>query len=152
MMRHILCFGNPLHGDDGFGPAVYRRLAQLPLADSVRLFDAGTPGLAALALFRDCGEAIIVDALAPAGQPGRLVELAAAEIPPEPTAAGHGHGVGYLLAALAVMPEPAPILRIVAAEAAAVEPFRPGLSAPIAAAVERAVALLSVYFAPQHHE
>ncbi|ANE57166.1 hydrogenase maturation protease [Methylomonas sp. DH-1] len=152
MMRHILCFGNPLHGDDGFGPAVYQRLAQLPLAADVRLFDAGTPGLAALALFRDCAEAVVVDALAPAGHPGRLLELAAAAIPLESSAAGHGHGVGYLLAALAVMPEPAPTVRIVGVEVAAVEPFRPGLSAPVAAAVERAVALLSFYFAPQHHE
>ncbi|MCQ8182595.1 hydrogenase maturation protease [Methylomonas sp. SURF-1] len=152
MMRHILCFGNPLHGDDGFGPAVYRRLAQLPLADGVRLFDAGTPGLAALALFQECCEAVVVDALAPAGQPGRLVELPPEAIPLEQAAAGHGYGVGYLLAALAVLPEPAPAVRIVAAEAAVIEPYRPGLSEPVAAAVERAVALLSIYFAPQHHE
>lgn len=143
-MRHILCFGNPLHGDDGFGPAVYRRLAALPQSDDVRLFDAGTPGLSALALFQDCDEAVIVDALAPAGRPGRLVELAPEAIDPESTPAGHGAGVGFLLQALAALPERPPFIRIIAAEAATVAPFSPGLSESVALAVEQVVALLSV--------
>ncbi|WFP49680.1 hydrogenase maturation protease [Methylomonas sp. EFPC3] len=145
-VRHILCFGNPLHGDDGFGPAVYRRLAELPQPGDLRLFDAGTPGLSALVLFQDCCEAVIVDASAPAGQPGKLRELPASAIATEPTAVGHGHGVGFLLRALAALPEAPPALRVVTAEAASVVSFRPGLSAPVALAVERTVDLLRGYF------
>jgi hydrogenase maturation protease len=105
-MRHILCFGNPLHGDDGFGPAVHERLAELPLPKTLRLFDAGTPGLAALALFHDCDEAIVVDALAPGDAPGRLSQPAPGRaIAMEDVLPGHGVGVGYLLRALAALPE-----------------------------------------------
>jgi hydrogenase maturation protease len=147
-VRHIICFGNPLHGDDGFGPAVYQRLAALPLPKDLRLFDAGAPGLAALALFQDCDEAIIVDAMASGAEPGRL-----AEIPPdfallESSLSAHGAGVGYLLRALAVQSEPTPRIRIIAAEAVRVAPFQPGLSEPMAKAVEDAFALLRGHFAP----
>jgi hydrogenase maturation protease len=153
MRRHILCFGNPLHGDDGFGPAVYQRLAQLPLPDHLRLFDAGTPGLSALALFQGCDEAVIVDALAPCGAPGRLCFPPPEAVTDEAEASlsSHGAGVGYLLRALEVLPGPAPRVRIVAAEAATVTPFQPGLSEPVRLAVDEAVALLSAYFEPARH-
>ena len=145
-MRQILCFGNPLHGDDGFGSAVYQRLADLPLPDGLRLVDAGTPGLAALALFQDCDEIIIVDALAPGGVPGRIRHLMPETIELESSLPGHGIGVGYLLRALAALPERTPRIRIIAVETSAVTPFQPGLSDPVARAVDEAVALLRGYF------
>jgi hydrogenase maturation protease len=151
-MRHILCFGNPWHGDDGFGPAVYQRLAMLPLPNDLRLFDAGTPGLSALALFQGCNEAIIVDALEPGGVPGRLCQPLTESIAAETSLSGHGAGVGYLLQALAALPEPAPQIRIIAVETSAVSAFQPGLSKPVAQAVDGAVALLSGYFKSGGHE
>jgi hydrogenase maturation protease len=150
-VMRILCFGNPLHGDDGFGPAVYQRLASLPLPEDLCLIDAGTPGLAALALFRDCDEVVIVDALAPGGVPGKLSHPLPETIAAEASLPGHGVGVGYLLRALAALPEPAPRIHIIAAEASAVTPFQPGLSEPVARAVEDAVILLSGYFALNGH-
>lgn len=151
-MRHIVCFGNPLHGDDGFGPAVYRKLAALPLPADLRLFDAGTPGLAALGLFQGCEEAIIVDALALGGMPGRLHQLLPESIIAETGLPGHGIGVGFLLQALAALPETVPQLRIIAVEVARVSAFQPGLSAPVSAAVDQAVALLRNYFEQTVHE
>lgn len=151
-MRHIICFGNPLHGDDGFGPAVFRRLASLPQPDGVRLFDGGTPGLAALALFEGCDEAVIVDALAPGVAPGRLSCLSPETLATESSLAGHGIGVGYLLRALAIQPQPSPRIRIVAAEASAVTPFKPGLSEPVVKAVDAAVRTLDAYFRRRSHE
>ncbi|WP_238527340.1 hydrogenase maturation protease [Methylomonas methanica] len=145
-MRHIICFGNPLHGDDGFGTAVYQRLAELPLPDNLRLFDAGTAGLAALTLFQGCDEVCIVDACQSGGEAGRLSRLLPETVMAEVTPAGHGVGVGYLLQALAALPEPMPQIQIIAAEADAVGVFRPGLSAAVAKAVDEAVALLSPYF------
>lgn len=150
-MRHIICFGNPLHGDDGFGPAVYQRLASFPLPRGVRLFDCGTAGLGALAAFEACDEAVIVDALAPAGAPGRLSYPSPKTISLESAVPGHGSGLGYLLRVLASQPEPAPKLRILAAEASIVAPFQPGLSEPVAKAVEEAVAALSGYLGPNRH-
>lgn len=141
-MRHLICFGNDLHGDDGFGAAVCRHLAALPLPDDVRVFEAGTRGLDALALFEGCDEAILVDASEPAGQPGRLSFPAPTELTGESDLPGHGAGVGYLLHALAALGGPVPALRIVAAEASALMPFHPGLSPAMAQAVEETVALL----------
>ena len=141
-MRHVICFGNELHGDDGYGPAVFHRLATLPLAPGWRTFLAGSRGLDALALFEACDEAILVDALAPAGQPGRVCELAPSEVREESILPGHGGGVGYLLRALAALETPRPALHIVAAEMAAITPFRPGLSPPMQGAVEATVAVL----------
>lgn len=151
-MRHILCFGNPLHADDGFGHAVYQRLAALPLPSNLRLFDVGTPGLAALGLFQDCDEVIIVDALAPGGMPGRLCQLMPESISVESVLPGHAIGVGYLLQALAALSEPIPPLRIIAVETAVICAFQPGLSEPVAKAVSHAVTLLMPYFNTDEHQ
>lgn len=145
-MRHIICFGNPLHGDDGFGQAVYERLAQLPLPDGLRLFDAGIAGLAALSLFQNCDEAIIVDALSRGYQPSRVYELLPEDILIETDVSGHGTGVGYLLQVLVALAEPLPIIRIVAAEVMVITPFKPGLSTPLLRSVDDAVELLTRHF------
>ena len=151
-MRHILCFGNPLHGDDGFGHAVYKRLANLPQPVGQRLIDAGTPGPAALGLFQDCDEVIVVDALTPGHHPGKLFELAPDEIMNEVSLAGHGVGIGFLLKALDALSEQPPVIRIIAVEAISVMPFQPGLSKAVAEAVDEAATLLSVYFTSNKHE
>jgi hydrogenase maturation protease len=146
-MRHLICFGNDLHGDDGFGTAVYRRLATLERPAGWHLFDAGTRGLDALALFQGCGEVILVDAAAPAGHPGRLAWPLPEEIAVESALPGHGSGVGYLLQALAALESAPPRLRILTAEMTAVTPFRSGLSPAVTLAVEQAAALLGRWMA-----
>lgn len=145
-MRHILCFGNPLHGDDGFGYAVYQRLAGLALPDDLRLFDVGTPGLAALTLFQGCDEVLIIDACRSGGEAGRLSRPLPETVMAEASLAGHGIGVGYLLQALAALPETMPRIHIIAVETATVTAFRPGLSTAVLKAVDEVVALLSPYF------
>lgn len=136
---HILCFGNSLHGDDGFGPAVCERLRRQPLPANVRLFEGGTRSLDALGLFENCTRVILVDAMA-GSVPGRLNRLAPAEVAREPlVAGGHGAGIGQLLAAVAaLMPDP-PRIEIYAAEIGEFKPFLLQLSAPISAAVDIAV-------------
>lgn len=150
-MRHIICFGNPLHGDDGFGPAVHNRLALLPPPSGLRLTDAGAPRLAALMLFEGCDEVIIVDTLAPKGMAGRLTHPLPESIADEASLPGHGVDVGYLLRALAATCEQAPRIKILAVEASAITPFQPGLSEPVARAVEQAVTFLRAYFGPNSH-
>jgi len=145
-MRHILCFGNPLHGDDGFGPEVYRRLAALPCPPDLRLIDAGTPGMAALNLFRDCDAALIVDTAAPQGLPGRLLQLSPDMVATESVWVGHGVGVGYLLRALASLPEPMPRIHILAVEAVEIAPFKPGLSPAVSAAVDEVAAFIGQHY------
>ena len=62
--RHVLCFGNELHGDDGFGIGVYAQLNQLEWPNDVELFNAGIAGLDALRFLQDCRQAVLVDAFA----------------------------------------------------------------------------------------
>lgn len=142
-MRHVIFFGNPLHGDDGFGPAVFERMKQCALPSDVRLFDAGTCGLNALALFDNCTEAIVVDAMAPGAHPGRITQPAATEILEESALPGHAAGVGFLLKALAALsPREAPLQRFLTVEAQSIAAFSPGLSPAVQAAVEPAFDLI----------
>ena len=70
----IVCFGNLWHGDDGFGPHVFRRLhGELP--QGVAAVDAGTAGLDALPHFEGCAKAVVVDAVRTGGQIGTVHRL-----------------------------------------------------------------------------
>lgn len=143
-MRHVIGFGNPLHGDDGFASAVCLRLQALPLAGDVRVFEVGTRGLDALGLLRGCDEAILIDAAMPAGMPGRVFSPAPQDVLMERGLSFHCAGVGYLLRALAALDEELPKVRIISAEAQGCEPFSMRLSAPMAAAVEQVVSKLQL--------
>jgi len=135
----ILCFGNPLHGDDGFGPAVALALRRHADPRLIEVVDAGIRGLDALPLFENCEQVIVVDAMR-GEQPGRVHRLAPDQVPVEAaTAGGHGAGVGFLLQAVGQMLAAPPKIAVIAAEIGAPEAFRPGLSLPVAAAVAEAV-------------
>jgi hydrogenase maturation protease len=134
---HVICFGNELHGDDGFGPAVFRALADQPLPPNCRLFRADTAGLSALDCFEDCEIAVLVDALAGFGEPGSLHALAPADILwDNPAAAWHGEGIAGVLAHLphAALPAP-PETLILGAELTTIAPYSARLSEPVARAV-----------------
>lgn len=137
----ILCFGNDLHGDDGFGPALGAALRRRGPPADVAIVDCGIRGLDAVQFFSDCAEVVVVDALL-GSQPGRLHDLPADAVPPE-AGRGHGSGLGDLLRSLPVLLERLPAIRVLAAETAACTPFRPGLSPALAAAVETAAARLA---------
>lgn len=149
--RHIVCFGNPLHGDDGLGPAVYARLGERPLAHDVRVSDAGTAGPAAMALFDGYDRIVVVDVSRPAGRPGRVWRPTRDMVLAEATASGHGVGVGHLVRCLEATLDPLPAIDFVAVEAEVVAPFRLGLSEPVARAVDVVVDLLHREFGEVAH-
>jgi hydrogenase maturation protease len=63
--------GNPDRGDDGLGRAVARRLrARVP--SSVRILERSGDMLALIEDWRGFSSVIVVDAVAPAGEPGRI--------------------------------------------------------------------------------
>jgi hydrogenase maturation protease len=138
--RRIVCFGNPLHGDDGVGPAVAARLAAATLPADVEVAEGGIAGIDALPLFEDVEAVVIVDASRPQGRPGRVWHPTRAEVLEEVSPSGHGLGVGHLLRCLEASGAPPPTIGFVAIEAAAVTPFRLGLSEPVADAVAVAAA------------
>jgi hydrogenase maturation protease len=65
--------GNIFLGDDGFGPAVARRLAQRPLPEGVQVVDFGIRGMDLVYALLDEYDAVILVDLAPRGEtPGTL--------------------------------------------------------------------------------
>ncbi|HMV53382.1 MAG TPA: hydrogenase maturation protease [Rhodocyclaceae bacterium] len=142
---HVICFGNELHGDDGFGPAVHARLADMRLPDGVRLFRADTSGIAALPLFEGCDRVLLVDAVSGFGAPGSIHTL-----PPEAIAlegaSGHGFGIGGLLRIAAATLPTLPAIRLVVVETSRVTAFMPGLSPEVDAALPAAVDSIMEYF------
>jgi hydrogenase maturation protease len=142
-MRHIVCFGNELHGDDGFGIRVYQQLHRLTWPTNVEIFNAGIAGLNALRFLENCRQAILVDALANFGNAGEIFVLKPddlADRPQQPT--GHGLGIPYLLEALKVVREPLPDILIVGVEVVGVTPFSFGLSEKTEQAVAKTVQLI----------
>ena len=144
----ILCFGNPLHGDDGFGPAVALALRRELGADEAQIVDCGNRGLDALHHFEDVGHVIVIDAMAGA-RPGNVHLLQPREVPVEDHHGGHGAGVGYLLEAVRETITPPPLVDVIAAEIGPVCSFVPGLSLDVAAAVAETVELIRRRFVPR---
>lgn len=152
MRTHVLCFGNLVQGDDGFGVHVHRRLveqswlATATEAGSVGLFDASTLGLGALSLFDDCERAVVVDALESRGSPGRVHRLRLDDLaPPLETFSAHAMDLSHLFYVLPIvfagraMPE----VLIVGAEIERPSgTFSMSLSPPLTAAVDEAVAAI----------
>ncbi|WP_333875078.1 hydrogenase maturation protease [Methylobacter sp.] len=142
-MQHIVCFGNELHGDDGFGIRIYAQLCQLTWPKNVEIFNAGIAGLNALRFLENCSQAILVDALANFGNVGQIFVLRPEDLADRPEQlTGHGLGIPYLLEALKIIRNPLPDILIVGVEIAAVAAFCPGLSDKTEQAVLKTVHLI----------
>jgi hydrogenase maturation protease len=145
-MLHVVCFGNPWQGDDGFGIHVFRRLCGLrDLPRWVKLFDAGIAGLGSLGYFENCTKVVIVDAMKAGGRAGRVRRLHLDDLnPPGPELSLHAFGVEHLLAAFPValggwgVPE----VVLIGAEIGEVRRFSDELTPPLQAALDRAVRLV----------
>ncbi len=132
--------GNIFLGDDGFGPAVVRRLANRPLPPEVRVVDYGIRGMhLAYDLLAGCDLLVLVDATPRGGRPGDVVVL---EVGPQHLGAGdfdaHGMEPTAMLASLGPLGGRLPPTYVVGCEPADTGEGI-GLSPPVEAAVERAV-------------
>lgn len=136
-MIHVICLGNPMHGDDGFGAAVHRHLAPLTWPAGVAVLDWVALG-GGIEPFRGCGQALVVDALPPgSGAPGEVLRL---ETYPEDVRAG---GTAALLDNVRRLLCPAPAITILGAVAVRCVPFHSGLSPLVAAAAETVAAMVT---------
>lgn len=134
----IVCFGNPWHGDDGFGHHVFRRLPR-----GVAAVDAGTAGLDALPQFEGCAKAVVVDAVRTGGRIGAVHRLVPSELePPGGELSLHDLGVNSLLRALAVLLREPPDVVLIGAEVGEIRTFTDRLSPPLEAALPTAVRLV----------
>ena len=147
----IVGVGNVLHGDDGFGVAVAKRLAQEPLPPGSTLLETGIGGMSIVQeLMQGYDAVLVIDAHQRGGSPGslRLLEPVLPDL-----SALDAHALRDYFAdthyatplrALALARHlgrlPA-CVRVIGCEPQAVEPMSLGLSAPVAAAVEPAVTM-----------
>jgi len=135
----VLGVGNPLRGDDGFGPAVAARLAAGAPA-GLAVIDAGSaPENFAGALRRERPEVLLaLDAADFGGAPGELRLLAPGEL----SAGGFStHAASLTMLFDYLGAECGTESRVLAVQAASVT-LNEGLSAPVAAAAARAAELL----------
>ena len=141
---HVVCLGNPLHGDDGFGSQVFQRLCRHDdLLPAVELFDAGIAGLDALPRFDGCAKAVIVDAVRVGAPIGTLHRLAPRDLePPGGELSLHGLGLPSLLAALPAVNSQPPEVVVIGAQVGSVRSFTEALSEPLQNLLPAAVAMV----------
>src|SRR5262245_3172532 len=144
-MIHIVCIGNLLEEDDGFGIHIFRRLTQIELPEHVKVFVAGTAGFNALGYFENCRKVIIVDAL-DSGLPVGTVSKFPLD---DPGPAGnefslHAAGLDQLLAILPVVmpPDELPQVVVVGAQIGRIIPFTNALSNQLQSALETTITLI----------
>lgn len=141
--------GNVFRGDDGFGVEVVRRLAGRALPGCARVADFGTRGHdLAYAILDGYDGVVLVDTTCRGGEPGALsaLELNAADLEASTDPVGtHGVDIPSVFRLVRALGGALPRLYLVGCEPADFGPEdegRVGLSEPVAAAVEPAVALV----------
>jgi hydrogenase maturation protease len=135
--------GNVLFGDDGFGVEVVRRLARRALPENVRVVDFGIRGADLGYALRDADRAIVIDALSRGGAPGTLYVLEPSAL--ATTIDAHAAAPQKALALASALGETSATIRIVGCEPARLvedDELVMGLSDPVAAVVDDAVALV----------
>lgn len=148
-MHHILCFGNPLHGDDGFGHRLFHALpSHFHQSDNVRIFDAGTSGLTALPLLQNCASVMLIDAANFGAQAGVLWQSTADELlinhQPEAAISSHGNGVDFLVRAARTLGQLCPI-HLLLLQAEPIQAFQEGLSKAAYDAIPKATDYVRQY-------
>lgn len=141
MVRRVLCFGNPLHGDDGIGPCIAEVLHQHRLPEDVEVLDLGTDGLALPILLTDCQEAVLVDAWRGEGPVGQVIVRNVEEILRQAGASiSHGVNLGFALRTVLAGQGKLPPIHLVTVTITKVTTFHMGLSSAVARATPWAVA------------
>jgi hydrogenase maturation protease len=145
----VACLGNIFLSDDGFGVEVARRLAGQPLPDGVRVTDYGIRGMhLAYDLAEGFDTTILVDTAQRGEEPGTVYL-----IEPEPQAGqgdaaslalfnAHGMQPDLVLSLAGSLGGDAGRVLVVGCEPATLEEGI-GLSAPVAAAVDEAAAMVT---------
>ena len=133
----VAAVGNVLRGDDGFGPAVGRRLEDAGLPSGAELIESGIGGVALLQeIAAGCDGVVIVDAVDRGEEPGTVFVIEPEPGEPEHVADVHLVNPARVLAmasAMGVLPARA---RIVGCQPEDADRLSERLSPPVAAAVD----------------
>jgi hydrogenase maturation protease len=91
----IIGCGNTVRGDDGAGPMLVRRLAELGVPPGVRLADAGTAGMDVAFQLAGAREVTIVDACQSGAEPGTVFEIHGQDLPAVPLGSANLHALRW---------------------------------------------------------
>jgi hydrogenase maturation protease len=133
--------GNIFLGDDGFGPEVMRHVVGQPVGADVHPVDYGIRGMhLAYDLLEDWRALVLVDALPDRGAPGTLHVFEADHETLSPTAGLEAHSMdpAAVFATLRALGGTPPPTIVIGCEVENIDEGM-GLSAPVSAAVPRAV-------------
>lgn len=138
--------GNLLRGDDGVGPVLIRHLWDRGVPEGARLVDGGTAGMDVGFQMRGAGRVVIVDASATGATPGTIYRVPGEELTELPPLTGlHTHSFRWDHAipfARWALGDACPTdITVFLIEAAAMD-MGAELSEPIAAAMEKVIALI----------
>ncbi len=142
MTRTLIAgFGNVLRGDDGFGVAVLRRLADRGWAsDEIELLDVGTGGIRlAQELQSPFDRLIIIDAATRGGAPGSIYTLIVDGVRHTREIDMHTTVPSRALEVAQAMGPLPPSIYLVGCEPQLVDAWTTSLSPVVAAAIENAI-------------
>ncbi|MHC4958488.1 MAG: hydrogenase maturation protease [Planctomycetota bacterium] len=140
----VFGLGDVLRGDDGFGPAVVRRLKRCYEFDAhVVVRDVGTAGSGLATQLHDLDAAIFLDTIEAPGEPGALqvLDRSARRAGRGARRTTHERDVGEALESARLAGHAPDDVRLVAAIPADVD-MGPGFSSAIAAACDEACAIV----------
>lgn len=143
----VVGVGNVLLSDEGFGPAVVATLASRfetePKPDDVRIVDGGVLGMKLLPYFQQSDHVIVVDALDAGAEPGSLFRFTPeeAELEAGTPVSAHEIALPHLLQ-IAALAGAHPEVVIIGCQVADISTPAMELTAPVAAAVDRAAELV----------
>ena len=152
----IIGCGNPTRGDDGLGPVVARRMREhvaLRGRDDVRVFDAGTDGMAVMFAARGSDTLVIVDASRTGVEAGAIYEVPGDLLARDYATSLNLHDFRWdhaLAAGKRIYGEAFPkAVTVLLVEVASTD-FGLELSSPVATAVETVVSRLEAMVAEYH--
>ena len=122
-----MCLGNPLHGNDGLGKAVFDHLLEQTLPHNVDLIDGGIGGMTLLPFFRNCSRVLIIDVVkSPLPEGGvRLYKNVARLMDKNAAHKGeHGGDLSTLISMLSVYLQSPPEVDLMCVTASAVEVYK----------------------------
>lgn len=76
----VIGCGNLLRGDDGVGPRVVQRLADVGVPDNVTLVDGGLAGMNVVSAMRGSAKVVLIDAASTGAEPGTIFRLSGGEL------------------------------------------------------------------------
>ncbi|MCD5409693.1 MAG: hydrogenase maturation protease [Methanocellales archaeon] len=142
----ILCCGNILAADDGFGIHVLDELRKRNLPKNVELIDGGTGGLDILNYIENADKVIIVDAVSSGGEVGTIHRFTRGDLPEPDSVYFSLHDLGLIeaiRAGEATMPASMPDdIIIIGVEVERVEQFNIGLTPEVDKAMPKVVKMV----------